>query len=213
MSDDARLRQAYDELLAARKPADRAGCPTPEELLQLVEREGDESARMATLDHVLGCAWCRPELDALRASADAASAVTPESSRANRPSLGVSFRTLAMAAGIIVVAGVGLLARERGQPDSGTLRGSASAMTLATPERHANGDVVLRWSRPSDAVRYRVELFTTSGATVVETVVTDTSYVVRHDSAGGEHGPLEWMVTAIRADGAERASPVGRIAP
>ena len=60
MTDEERLRVAYGELLAARAPAGRDGCPPPEALLRLVEREGPEDARLATLDHVLGCTKCDP---------------------------------------------------------------------------------------------------------------------------------------------------------
>ena len=213
MSEDAKLRLAYDELLAARRPADRARCPPPDALLRLVGREGDEAARLATLDHVLRCGWCRPELDLLRASADAAAVVARGRPGAAGRVFGMPVRALAMAAGIVVVAGVGLIARGRDRPDSGQLRGGVPAVTLATPERRADGGVELRWSRPSDAVRYRVEVLAASGATVAQALVTDTTYVVSRASMAGAPAPLQWMVTAIRADGAEHSSPMGRIGP
>ena len=211
MTDDTRLREAYDELVSARSRPDRSACPAPEALLRLAEREGDERARMVTLDHVLQCAWCRPELDLLRAGMDAASTVTGSASRDARRARAFPLRALAMAAGIVAIVGVGLVARDGDDQSPGTLRGT-SALMLATPERRADGALVLRWSRPSDAARYRVELFTPSGVTVAETVVTDTTYVLPA-TASGASGPLQWMVTAIRADGAERSSPMGRISP
>lgn len=213
MTDDARLRAAYEELLAARAPADRAGCPTPDALLGLAERTGDEDARLTTLDHVLGCTWCRADLDLLRASADAASTVVRESARGSRVVRGIPVRALAMAAGIVVVIGVGVIARERGGHQGGVLRGTAPSVVLAAPERRADGAVLLRWSSLDDAARYRVELFTATGATVADAVVRDTTYVVSPGVASGAAGPLSWMVTAIRSDGAERSSPMGHIAP
>ena len=213
MTDDARLRSAYQELLAARAPADRAGCPAPEALLALAERTGDEDTRLATLDHVLGCTWCRSELDLLRASADAASTVVRESARVSRGVRGIPMRTLAMAAGIVVVIGVGVIARERGVDERGVLRGTAPSVVLATPERRPDGAVLLRWSSLNDAARYRIELFTATGATVGDSVVRDTTYVVSPAVMNGATGPLSWMVTAIRSDGAERSSPMGQIAP
>ena len=212
MTDDARLRSAYDELLAARAPADRAGCPAPEALLRLVEREGDESSRLATLDHVLSCSWCRSELDLLRAGADAASIAVPASST-SAGMRRMPLRALAMAAGIVVVIGVGVIARDQGDQTRGTLRGTGSAITLGTPERRADGALLLRWSRADDATRYRVELFTVSGATVAQAVVSETTYVVSPDTTAGATRPLRWMVTAMTADGAERSSPMGRIPP
>ena len=213
MTGDERLRQAYDELLAARAPADRAGCPAPEALLRLAEREGDEDARLATLDHVLGCTWCRSELDLLRASGDAATTIARESARMARGLRVLPMRALAMAAGIVVVIGVGLIARDRGAGERGTLRGTAPSVVLAVPERRADGAVLLRWSSLDGAERYRIELFTARGTTVAEAVVRDTTYVVSPAVAAGAVGPLSWMVTAIRQDGAERSSPMGRIAP
>jgi hypothetical protein len=213
MTDDARLRSAYDELLAARAPADRVGCPAPEALLRVVDREGDETSRLATLDHVLTCSWCRPELDMLRASADAASMVAPASSASSLGMRRLPLRALAMAAGIVVVIGVGVVVRDQGDQARGTLRGNGSAITLGIPERRADGALLLRWSRVTDATRYRVELFTVSGATVAQAVVSETTYVVRPDTTAGATRPLNWMVTAITADGAERSSPMGRIPP
>jgi hypothetical protein len=93
------------------------------------------------------------------------------------------------------------------------LRGDAASVELARPERRADGSVLLRWRTLADAARYRVEVFTAPGATVAEAVVSDTSYVVAPAVAASAAGPLSWMVTAIRADGAERSSPMGRIAP
>jgi hypothetical protein len=213
MTDDARLRRAYDELVAARAPADRAGCPAPEALLRVVEREGDETSRFATLDHVLTCARCRPELDLLRAGTDAASMVAPASSTSASGIRRLPLRTLAMAAGIVVVIGVGVIAREEGGQGRRTLRGTGSAITLGIPERRGDGALVLRWSRVEDAPRYRVELFTTSGATLALAVVSETTYVARPDPSFVGTGSLRWMVTAMIADGAERSSPVGRIPP
>ena len=117
--------------------------------------------RLATLDHVLGCTWCRSELDLLRASADAASTVVRETAGVSRGVRGIPVRTLAMAAGIVVVIGVGLIAREREGigNERGVLRGNAPSVVLATPERRADGAVLLRWSSLSDATRYRIELF------------------------------------------------------
>jgi len=213
MTDDARLRRAYAELLAARAPADRAGCPPPEALLRVVEREGDETSRLAALDHALTCAWCRHELDLLRAGTAAASIVAPESSASASRMRRLPLRTLAMAAGIIVVIGVGVVVREQDDRTPGTLRGTGSAITLGIPERRADGALLLRWSRADAATRYRVELFTVAGATVAQAVVADTTYVVRPDTTVGGRGPLRWMVTAIGADGAEHPSPMGRIPP
>ena len=217
MTDDGRLREAYEELLSARAPADRGACPAPEALLALAEREGDEGARLATLDHVMGCVRCRAELDLLRAAADASA----QAAGAPSPMLGAAARRgarrwptrpLAIAAGIVVVIGVGVISR-RGEDEPARLRGGGTSLTLIGPERASDGGVLLRWRSVADAPRYRVEVYTLAGATVVESVVTDTSFMVSPAALGGRPDTLSWMVTALRTDGGELRSALGRIAP
>src|SRR5918911_1340273 len=80
MSEE-RLRELYARALEAREPAQREQCPPPEALLALARREGPEAERLATLDHVMACARCRPEFDLLRAI-DSAGAGEGEARRA-----------------------------------------------------------------------------------------------------------------------------------
>ncbi len=67
---DSRLRKSYDRLLAiqAQLGDTRLGCPSVEAIAALLAREGDEEARLALLDHVMGCAFCQPEFEMLRAA-------------------------------------------------------------------------------------------------------------------------------------------------
>lgn len=68
---DERLRLSYDRLLAVRaaQGGDRSACPGVEELAALLAREGDEEVRLARLDHVMGCPFCQPEFELMRAAA------------------------------------------------------------------------------------------------------------------------------------------------
>ena len=217
MMDDGRLRDAYAELIAARAPVDRGACAAPEALLALVEREGDEAVRLATLDHVMGCARCREELDLLRAAAAASAQAAGASSsdpsgRRRRSEPRWPTRPLAIAAGIILVIGVGVITR-RGDDGASRLRGGDSSLALLAPERASDGGMLLRWRSIGGAPRYRVEVYTPSGTTVAEGIVTDTTFVVGPASLGGRPDTLTWMVTALRADGGEVRSAPGRIAP
>jgi hypothetical protein len=81
---DEELRALYRLAIRSRTtPASRGGCPSSEAMLALVQREGDEDARLATFDHVLSCeAGCREEYERLRAidwteDVDAAPALAP----------------------------------------------------------------------------------------------------------------------------------------
>jgi hypothetical protein len=218
VTEDPRLREAYAELIAARAPTNREACPSPDALLALVEREGNEDARLATLDHVMGCARCRADLDLLRAATDASTQVAGGSasdemvSPARRGARRWPVRPLAVAAGIVVVIGVGVISRGAGD-ERPQLRGGAAPLTLLGPERASDGGVLLRWRSVTDAPRYRVEVYAPSGTTVAEGIVSDTTFLVSSATLAGRPDTLSWMVTALRADGGEVRSTLGRITP
>jgi hypothetical protein len=218
VSDDRRLVDAYEELLAARAPSSRDACPPPEALLALVERQGDEDARLATLDHTMSCASCRRDLDLLRAATAAAGEKAPDASGViplpigRRAGRRAAWAPLAAAAGIVLVVGVGVLSRGSREAPS-TLRGGAAAVLLAPPERVAGGAVMLRWHRVADAPRYRVEVFAPSGATVAEAIVVDTTFTLPAAAFAGRPDSLRWTVTALRPDGGELRSTMGRLVP
>ncbi|HTS88084.1 MAG TPA: hypothetical protein VMG41_06285 [Gemmatimonadales bacterium] len=67
---ERRLRQSYDMMLALRAEAalGREGCPEVDRLLALIERSGQEEARLALLDHVMACPHCHAEFEFLRAA-------------------------------------------------------------------------------------------------------------------------------------------------
>ena len=213
MIDDGELRQAYDELLRARGPRDRSACPSPEALLALVEREGAETDRLRTLDHVMSCAGCRRDFDLLRTATDPATravgelgAVRPIGARRRLP-----WRPLAIAAGLVVAVGIGVVSRGA-RTTTPLLRGSGHTVALLAPEPRPDGSLLLQWRRLPDATRYRVELFTPSGHMVVGATLADSSYVVTPGAvAAGDS--LRWMVTAIRGDGSEARSRTERLTP
>jgi len=219
MTDDAALRDAYRELMVAREPRDRRTCPTPEALLAVIERQGDEAARLATLDHVMSCAACHRDLDLLRA----ASVAAEQTSAPATPALHVvrggrssarrfPLRSLAVAAGLVVAVGVGMLTWHPGTRKP-LLRGDEHTVVLLAPEHHADGSMLLRWQTVPGAAAYRVEVFAPNGRTVVADTVSDSTFVLPASAgaAGGEQ--LRWMVTALHGDGHEvhsRAEQVAR---
>lgn len=206
MIDDGELRHAYDELLRTGRPRDRAACPSPEALLALVEREGPESVRLETLDHVMSCSPCRRDFDLLRTATDSATRALAErgvhsiGGRRHLP-----WRPIAVAAGIVVAVGIGLLSREM-RPTTPLLRGSEHTVSLLAPESRPDGSMLLRWRRLPDAARYHVELFTPSGRMVAGATLAESSYVVAPGVVKAAGDSLRWMVTAIRADGSEARS-------
>lgn len=219
MTDDAALRDAYRELTAARAPSDRSACPAPEALLAVVEKQGDDASRLATLDHVMRCAACRRDFDLLRAAAASANeAGGDEASGLHvvRGSAGATrrlpWRSLAVAAGLVVAVGVGMLTWRPGtQPP--LLRGDAHTVVLLSPEGQADGSALLRWRTVPGAAAYRVEVFAPNGRTVVADTVSDSTFVLPAAASAGNAEPLRWMVTALHGDGYEIRSRAERVTP
>ncbi len=215
MTDDGALRDAYRELLDARAPRDRAACPSPETLLAVVERRGAETTRLATLDHVMSCAACRRDLDLLRtAAASAEQAAAGEAPalrvvRGGRATRHFPMRSLAVAAGLVVAVGVGLLSWHPGtrQP---LLRGDEHMVVLLAPQSRPDGSALLRWRTVPGAAAYRVEVFAPNGRTVAADTVSDSTFVL---PAADRSAELRWMVTALHADGHEVRSRAERITP
>lgn len=215
MIDDGELRQAYDELLRAHGQRDRAACPSPEALLALVEREGAETDRLRTLDHVMSCSACRRDFDLLRTATESATRalgelgdVRPRGTLRHLP-----WRPLAIAAGLVVAVGIGVLSRDsRTTTAPPLLRGNGNTVALLAPEPRPDGSFLLQWRRLPDATRYRVELFTPAGRMVAGATLADSSYVVT-PGAVATGDSLRWMVTAIRGDGSEARSRTERLMP
>jgi hypothetical protein len=212
MIDDGELRQAYDELVRARGSRERAACPPPEALLALVEREGPEEQRMRTLDHVMSCAGCRRDFDLVRIATESATRAVAELGGVR--SIGtrrhLPWRPLAVAAGLVVAVGIGVLSRDPRTSTPPLLRGSGHTVVLLAPEPRPDGSLLLQWRRLPDAARYRVELFTPSGRMVAGATLADSTYVVA-PGAVALGDSLRWMVTAIRGDGSEARSRTERL--
>ena len=203
MNDEA-LRAAYARAMPKPRSAERATCPTPDALISLVQRTGDETTRLATLDHTMACAACQREFELLRAI-DAAEHREPGASRRTlrwqRPLM------LALAASLVLAIGLGpgrnWLADR--QPD--TLRGEASAITVIGPDPGATigGDTAtLAWRSVPEATRYTVEVLTSDGTVRLGATTTDTTLLLRGvgDLPPGDY---RWWVRAALPGGEQRS--------
>lgn len=218
-ADDAALREAYRELLDARAPRDRGACPAPESLLAVIEREGDEATRLGTLDHLMRCDACRRDFDLLRTAAASAREAEAAESAGEPPALHVvrgggaprrfPLRSLAVAAGLVIAVGVGMLSWPPGTRPP-LLRGDEHTVVLLAPEPRADGGALLRWRAVPGAAAYRVEVFDANGRTVVADTVRDSTFVL---PAGAVNQQLRWMVTALHGDGHEVHSRAERVGP
>lgn len=216
MSDDTRLRHAYERLVAEPRAEARAACPSGEALLAVVERAGAEEARLLTMEHVMQCAACRRDLELLGAALTAATeagahrpadtVVRPIRERRQFP-----MRALAAAAGIVFVIGVGVIGR-RGDDGTGTPRFRSTGrprLTLVDPVTAADGSVLLQWRSVPNTVHYRIEVFDAAGRTMTTATVSDTTFTLGASPARGDS--LRYVITAVQADAGEVTSVPGPV--
>jgi hypothetical protein len=206
-SNDERLRQAYGATLEAREQSMAGPHPEPEALLAVAERSGSEAVRLEVLDHVMACAACQRDLNLMRASTGAAG--TPRARTWFRsPSAGL----MALAASLLLVAGVRLYMTSTGDVDAGPRFRGGSAVSTYPVRWLPSGDAGLAWGPKNDAASYRVEVVDEAGTAVVDSTVRDTSLVIADALLRGRRG-LSWSVTAMLGDGTTIASLPVRLVP
>ena len=217
MSDD-KLRAIYNARVAGTAPANRADCPTPEQLQLLSERaNGDSASNLAMLDHVFGCAYCRAEFAILRtvqSEPDAAKASSAAQSKA--ASRWLTGPRIAIAAGLLLAVGIAgeSLRRMRLNDSSDVVRnagGDASDVVLVAPLANAAGAQFV-WRRVTEAVTYEVQVLDTVGGVLATHVTSDTVYTPSDAERAKLElaGRIDWYVAARRADGNERRSNIVR---
>lgn len=217
MTDDD-LRAAYAAHLGRPAPADARACPSPEELLALVRREGPEAQRLTVLDHVMGCADCRREFDLLRAVEAARSEAGGRGARAGaqhgqhvarRWAGPVGF---ALAASLVLAIGVRQYhGRTAADGAADALRGADDGIALVTPA--ARGALPLGaparfvWRATPGATRYDFEILAPDGTSVVTATTADTTVTLPDARRLVPGTTYQWWVRAVGdAGGAPRRS-------
>ena len=188
---EAQLKEAYQAHLA-RARADRASCPAPEAIQALVRREGDEAARLATLDHVMSCGDCRPELELLRTVEEAGVRAGAVSAPGRRRWM----MPAALAASLLVAIGVGRVALH--SSDDTVRSGETGRVELVTPgaEVTAGAPVTFAWRPVEGASRYRLEVLNEAGDLAVEAETHDTT-LTSESAARLTAGSYQWWVIAL----------------
>lgn len=203
MKDDE-LRAAYARALAARTPASRSGCPTPDALAALVRREGPEAVRIDTLDHTMTCAACSEEFELLRAI-DAgerrASGPKAYALRWQRP------LALAIAASLVLAVGLGPGRDWLTGRDVDTMRSGDTGIIALFPEAGAtiaSDSIQFVWRRVAGATRYHVDLLNAEGEVRLGATTADTSIAlaIPADLAPGGY---RWWVRAELPGGEQRS--------
>ncbi len=189
-----RLRASYDRLLAVRaeQAALRLGCPAPEAIEDLVERRGGESERLACLDHVMACPWCREEFEMLRSASRASGAL-------RRPAVR-HFGWLALM-GLLLAVGPFLLWRAPGRRDEGAAPRAGLAPVSPAEDATVAGPLRLVWTAMPEVRAYKVYIAAPSGDVVLSAVLADTALAVPPGARLAPGPRYRWWVEAVRPSG------------
>lgn len=202
--NEERLRRIYRGVMASRgRRAGRpAACPDPDAILALVRREGSEDSRLATLDHVMSCAECRPEFDLLR-SIELAGAEAGAARTARRSWI----MPAALAASVLLAVVVGRLMLPAVPENEVVRSGEDSRVTLlAPPPEAATGSPMLfAWHPIPGAGRYRMEVLTSEGEVALEAETADTAIMLQ-SAADLPPGDYTWWIGATSAGAAVRSA-------
>ena len=207
-SNDERLRQAYRAAVLDRGlRAGDGSHPEPEALVAVAERSGSEAVRLEVLDHVMSCDACRRELELVRASLLAAG-MPRQRTWFRSPAIGM----IAIAATLLVVAGVRLFMVSSVDPEAGPrLRGGSVVTTYPVRWLRSVG-AGLAWRPTAGAESYRLEVVDENGAAVVDSTMRDTTLVVPEALLRGRR-ELTWSVSATLGDGSTVTSLPTRLIP
>lgn len=199
------MRDNYARAVAARGAAGRGACVEPAAIVALVQRDGPEATRLATLDHVMSCEECRREFDLLGAIERAGA---HDTRRAVERIHWRRYATVAVAASLVLAVGLGpgrrLWERRAGED---AIRGATSSeVVLLAPDdgTAVAGSTVFTWHALPGATRYTLELLDSGGNVRVTRQAADTSITI--DRLGLADGEYQWMVRATGDDGIERRS-------
>ncbi|MEO7360424.1 MAG: hypothetical protein ABI120_08840 [Gemmatimonadaceae bacterium] len=221
MSDD-QLQARYNAQVARNAPTDRAACPSPEQLERLADGgNGHGASNLTLLDHVFGCAYCRPEFALLRSvQTTAESADRGSAARTKAATRWFTAPRLAVAAVVLVAIGIGgnALRHPRDDMRANVLRnapGAASDVVTVSPLVNDlfAVDAQFVWRKVSGAVTYEIQLLDTTGVVIMTHVTADTVFSpAAEDRAKLAAAKIfDWFVAARRSDGNERQSNIARV--
>ena len=207
--DTARLQELYARRVARQGTA--PGCPTPEAILALVRREGGEHERLATLEHVMSCAACHREYQWLRAVDEAAVEAGGEPAAVIRPAWWRG-APLALAASIVVVAGVAGVLSSLLWKGADRVRGTVSEIQLMAPGATANADapIAFAWHPLPKAAHYVLEVQREDGSVALTDTTADTVLTIAPSAALLPDSSYRWWVREA-TDAAEPRSSALRM--
>jgi len=190
-------------------------CPTPEDLVLLVEQKAGRRARKRILKHVSNCPDCARILRSLLALSREIDVLTGEPEAAPRPRFILSRRlavtALAIMIGITILAvSVTRLSR------SYALRGRTGGIELVSPKKGAlleAGRIEFEWKAVPGASRYFVEVF---GGSLELLWRSEPLYRPHAELPAGSAAAIQnggayfWRVTTVLANGQEIVSKTAK---
>ena len=202
--DERDLKRIYSRRVVERGTPDASRCPSPETILAVLEREGTEEARLATLEHVMACAACHREYELLSAVNEAAEESSGSATR--RMPWWSGGRILALAASLVAAIGAALLVRDRIARDD-TIRGGDGDIVLVSPAPGvaAAAGLHFAWRTVPGATGYVVEIQRRDGAVVFADTTADTTFALPEASPLQGGARYRWWVREL-TDGAEPRS-------
>ena len=193
--NDAKLRDAYAELMATRASTKSADTIPLERLRDLAEDRvhGDERAKL--LDAVLADPEARREFEILRALAT-------NRPRGERRLLWTGATALAAAAVII------LISRNQRSGEPNEMRGSRAPVQVVSPAADAPLERASRfvWHRVASTRSYRLQIVSDDGALLYTTRTSDTTAALPDSIRVAKGAAAHWWVVAENADGTELRS-------
>jgi hypothetical protein len=195
MNED-RLRKAYGAALERGMAGGGTRHVSPEAISALARREGPESERLATLDHVMSCKECRADFDLLRSIEQAGANLGATRTTARRTWLVPA----ALAASVLIAVGVGRMVIGSREDDltRGTDRGAFALLRPGT-EAAAGDTLTFVWNAVPSARGYALEVLDAGGGVVASAQTTDTT-ATPGATATLPPGNYQWWVRATTLD-------------
>jgi hypothetical protein len=205
-AETERLQSLYSRRIAAGSAGDGTHA-TPEAILAVVQREGPEEARLATLEHVMACAACHREYQWLTAVDEAGiEAEGSAGARSARPWWGGQRLALAasLAAAAVVLSGVLRKGAERE-------RGGAGDIGLVAPAARVSSGapITFAWHAVPRASRYVLEVQRADGSVAYADTTADTTATLTDPSPLKPDSAYRWWVREV-TDGSEPRSSAFR---
>ena len=205
---ETRIKQLYSGRVAGHGRSQ--ACVTPEAILAVVQREGSEDERLATLEHVMSCADCHREYEWLMAVNEAGLEAEGTTS-AGRQQAWWNSRPLALAASIAVVLGATVVLARMRNSGAERERGNTSDIALLAPGTRATRGASLSfsWRALPGASRYVLEVQRPDGSIAYADTTSDTLVVVAQSSTLLPDSAYRWWVREV-TDGTEPRSSAFR---